>query len=122
MNSRAKSQAITERRQRAAARPAVAPDDAQLITRFIESIWAEHGLARSSLESYRRDLEGLSRWRDAGAMLAKADRAVLFDYLAFRTQQQYSPRSNARLLTTLRSFYGWLIRQNLRTDDPTALL
>lgn len=122
MNSGAKSQAISERRHRAAALPPVNETDAALIAKFIESIWAEHGLARSSLESYRRDLEGMTRWRNAGAMLQDADKAILFGYLAYRTQQQYSPRSNARLLTTLRSFYGWLVRQSIRKDDPTALL
>src|SRR5690606_41049733 len=33
-----------------------------------------------------------------------------------------SPRSNARLLSALRAFYGWRVRQGLRKDDPTALL
>src|SRR5690606_12022679 len=34
----------------------------------------------------------------------------------------WSPRSNARLLSALRAFYGWRLRQGLRADDPTALL
>ena len=114
---------ITTRRRTAADRPAVCDTDAALIAQFTQGIWAENGLAKATLDSYRRDLEGLSRWRnDSSGTLQRADRAVLFDYFAARTHEGYSPKSNARLLTTLRTFYGWLIRQNIRTDDPTALL
>ncbi len=44
------------------------PDaDARDIARFLDAIWAEHGLARPTLDSYRRDLEGFARWlRGAG--------------------------------------------------------
>ena len=123
MSFDAKTDAITRRRRAAADRPDVCEADAQLIDQFINGIWAENGLAKATLASYRRDLEGLSRWRNEPAgTLAGAERAVLFDYFAARTRDNYSPKSNARLLTTLRTFYGWMIRQNLRTDDPTALL
>ena len=122
-----KSQGIANRRQQARQRPAVADDDATWIARFVEAIWAEQGLARASLQAYRTDLEGLSRWQsDAGGVTSQGlhqfDQATLFNYLAFRAGQQYSPRSNARLLTTLRAFYGWLLRQGHRADDTTALL
>ena len=80
-------------------------------------------MARPTLDSYRRDLEGTARWlAPRGGGLVVADRAALFDYLAWRAQQQYSPRSNARLLSALRAFFGWAVRQGLRADDPTALL
>ena len=103
--------------------PPVPDADAADIAAFLEAIWAESGLARPSLDSYRRDLEGFARWRngrDGG--LAGADRAALFDYLAWRSQHGYSPRSNARLLSALRAFYAWLVRKGDRADDPTALL
>src|SRR3546814_16116917 len=71
---------------------------------LIDAIWAESGLAQQSLDSYRRDLEGYARWRDgAQGGLAGADRAGLFEYLAWRTRHGWSPRSNARLLSALRA-------------------
>lgn len=103
--------------------PPLPDDDAALIGRFLDAIWAENGLAQPTLDSYRRDLELLARYcsgRRGG--LADADRAALFDYLAWRSQQGYSPRSNARLLSALRAFYGWLVRRGARAADPTALL
>ena len=102
------------------------PDaDASAIASFLDSIWAESGLARQTLDSYRRDLEGLARWREdtgAGGGLLAADRAGLFDYLAWRTHEGYSPRSNARLLSALRAFFAHAQRLGRRSDDPTALL
>lgn len=103
--------------------PELGDGDAGVIGRFLDAIWAENGLAQPTLDSYRRDLELLARFR-AGKSggLTGADRAALFDYLAWRSQHGYSPRSNARLLSALRAFYAWLVRKGDRVDDPTALL
>ena len=100
------------------------PDaDAAAIDAFLDALWAESGLARPTLDSYRRDLGGLARWREGkGGGLAAADRAVLFDYLAWRSRHGYSPRSNARLLSALRAFFAHRVRIGARSDDPTALL
>ena len=112
-----------ERRTRAMRQPPLPEADAALVAGFLDATWAEAGLARATLDSYRRDLEGLARWRGGrGGGLAGADRAVLFDYLAARTRDGYSPRSNARLLSALRAFFAWQLRRGARTDDPTALL
>lgn len=100
-----------------------AREDSQRIQRFLDAIWAEHGLARATLDSYRRDLEGLARWcdgRDGG--LAGVERAGLFDYLAWRTRHNWSPRSNARLLSALRAFFADAVRRGERSEDPSALL
>jgi hypothetical protein len=93
-----------DRRRDAQALPPLGDADAAAIEAFLDATWAESGLARQSLAGYRRDLEGFARWRDgAGGGLAGADRAALFDYLAYRTGAGYSPRSNARLLSALRA-------------------
>ena len=103
--------------------PPLRDADAAAIRSFLDAIWAESGLAKQTLDSYRRDLEGYARWRDgAGGGLAHADRAALFDFLAWRTRGGYSPRSNARLLSVLRAFFALQVRRGLRQDDPTALL
>jgi integrase/recombinase XerD len=112
-----------ERRLLAQELPPCTADDADAIARFLDGAWAEAGLARATLDSYRRDLEGLARWlAPRGAALERADRADLFAYLAARAQLGYAARSNARLLAALRAFYARLVRQSARKDDPTALL
>ena len=112
-----------ERRARATGLPALRDADALAIEACLDALWAESGLSRQTLASYRRDLEGFARWRDGvGGGLRGADRATLFDYLRWRTQDNYSPRSNARLLSALRAFFAFALRRGDRNDDPTALL
>ncbi|TDK19437.1 site-specific tyrosine recombinase XerD [Luteimonas aestuarii] len=111
-----------ERREQAMRLPPLRETDTTEIERFLDALWAEQGLARASLDSYRRDLQGLARWRDREGGLAGAQRSDLFDYLKWRSQSGYSPRSNARLLSTLRTFYAACVRRGQRDDDPSALL
>ena len=112
-----------DRRARAQALPPAPPQDLRAITAFLDRAWAESGLSQLTLQSYRRDLEGLSRWLGTrGRDLAGVDRQVLFDYLAQRTAAGYAARSNARLLSALRSFFVQQVRLGARETDPTALL
>ena len=112
-----------DRRARAAARPPAAPADTQAIAGFLDRAWAEAGLSRLTLDSYRRDLDGLARWlATRGGSLVAVDRQALFDYLADRAAAGYAARSNARLLSALRAFFTQRVRLGLRADDPTATL
>jgi integrase/recombinase XerD len=112
-----------DRRALAQALPPASADDQRAIAGFLDRAWAESGLSRLTLDSYRRDLEGLARWlASRGRGLAGVDRQVLFDYLAQRTGAGYAARSNARLLSSLRAFFGQQLRLGQRNTDPTALL
>jgi len=113
----------TDRRLEARAQPAADVDDSALIKLFLERVWAEQGLARSTLASYGRDLDGLARWlHPRGTPLLAVQRQDLFDYLAERSTRQYASRSNARLLSSLRAFYSQQLRIGAIDHDPTALL
>ncbi|MEO7251022.1 MAG: site-specific tyrosine recombinase XerD [Arenimonas sp.] len=114
---------VGDRRSQARAQPEAGVADCALIATFLERLWAEHGLARSTLDSYGRDLDGLARWlraRDTGLLAVR--RQDLFDYLAQRSGQRYASRSNARLLSALRAFYGQQLRLGAISEDPSALL
>lgn len=107
----------------AQAMPPVAKTESLLIRQFLERSWAESGLARPTQESYRHDLEGLSRWlQQRSGHLLGVKRQDLFDYLSERSGQNYAARSNARLLSALRSFYAQQLRIGSIKEDPTALL
>jgi integrase/recombinase XerD len=112
-----------DRRRHAQSLPSATETDRAAIAEFLERLWAESGVARQTLVSYRRDLDGLARWLVArGTSLERADRGALFDYFAERTRLGYAPRSNARLLSALRAFYAQLLRRGAITTDPAALL
>ena len=112
-----------DRRALATALPPLRDDDRAAIEGFLDAFWADTGIATQTAAAYRRDLEGLARWRDGrDGGIAHADRTALFEHLAWRTRQGWSPRSNARLLSALRAFYADRQRRHGRVDNPTALL
>ena len=99
--------------------------DQQLIEFFMDALWMEQGLSEHTLSAYQTDLKGLARWAatDAnGGSLISLQKVHLQMYLAYRHQKGIKARSTARLLSTLRRFYQYLIRENRLVNDPSALL
>ena len=99
--------------------------DARLIERFCDGVWLADGLARNSLESYRRDLTQFARWLadDGGGRVgvATANAADIHRYLAWQVSgRQAKPRTTARLVSSLRRFYRYATQESLRADDPMA--
>lgn len=94
--------------------------DRQSIQQYLDASWAERGLSRNTIDSYRHDLTGFSLWLDAHqGQLISATREQVLGYLSGRAGLGFSPSSNARLLSCLRDFYAWLVRSGLRQDDPS---
>jgi integrase/recombinase XerD len=126
---RAKSEAPAKRRRGRPPSASVAGKDAELIAFFLERAWSELGLADNTLASYRRDLEGYSRWLSVqGRDFATSDRELLQRYLSGRARTGgtsgtgYKARSNARLLSALRHFHRVLVRESKLATDPTLLV
>jgi len=94
------------------------------IERFIDTLWMERGLAENSLNAYRSDLNKFSGWLAESNLpgLLKAKKADLSAYLAFLIEQGRKARSSARVLSCLRQFYQYALRENLLSVDPTAQL
>jgi integrase/recombinase XerD len=95
-------------------------DDAGL-DQFCDALWLEDGLSRNTLESYRRDLRLFGAWLAAnrGRTLVSAERADLLAYLAHRFHHHAKPRSAARLLSSLKRYYRYLLREGRIGADPT---
>ena len=105
------------------ANPAAAPEPAgaERIEAFLDALWLERGLSARTLAAYRSDLLGYARWLDsAGWPLERAGQEAVLGYLAQRVQAGARPRSTARLLSSLRRFYRWLLREGEIQRDPTA--
>ena len=92
-----------------------------LIDRFLDVFWSERGVSRNTLASYERDLRLLCHWLNGrDIQLENASRGDLLEYLAIRVREGTKSTTTARLLSSLRRFYRWQVRENLRKDDPTA--
>ncbi len=92
--------------------------DAELLDRFCDALWLEDGLAKNTLQSYRRDLEQLAahlKDRD----LRSTSEADLFGFLAARRGRASSA---ARMLSSLKRFFQWCLRERLVAADPTLKL
>lgn len=93
----------------------------QLIDEFCDALWLEDGLARNTLDAYRRDLALFGAWlqKNRDAELIATDHGALQSYLAYRFRAQTRASSAARLLSSLKRFFRWLLRQNRIRVDPT---
>lgn len=92
-----------------------------IIDSFTDTLWMEYGLSKNTLGSYKTDLAGFALWLEKkGADLSTAQRSQLLDYLARRVQKGSQPRTTARLLSTLRRFYQYLVREGKIEGDPSA--
>lgn len=93
----------------------------QIIDAFCDALWLEDGLARNTLDSYRRDLQQFAAWLEQrnGSDLLDADQSLIQDYLAHKFRTKARASTAARLLSTLKRFYRHALRQNAIKADPT---
>lgn len=98
--------------------------DEQVIESFLDALWMEQGLSQHTLNAYQADLKGLARWSASGKSgpLITLDKGCLQAYLAHRHEQGIKARSTARMLSTIRRFYQYMIRENRIIVDPSCLL
>jgi len=90
---------------------------------FLDSLWLESGLSQNTVEAYRRDLLAFSAWlAKLDVDLAAATQQDIQRYQSQRMREGRKVRSEARLLSTLRRFYRYLLREDVRDSDPTAQL
>jgi len=90
---------------------------------FLEMLAAERGAARNTLLAYDRDLGDFAVFAASrGEAVAGASAATLRAYMARLGALGLKPRTAARRLSALRQFHRFLLREAIRTDDPTGLL
>jgi integrase/recombinase XerD len=94
---------------------------AALIDEFCDALWLEDGLARNTLDSYRRDLAQFASWLETGhsKVLTAADHGDIQGYLAHQFKRKTRASSAARLLSSLKRFYRHALRQGRIARDPT---
>jgi integrase/recombinase XerD len=93
----------------------------ELIDEFCDALWLEDGLARNTLEAYRSDLSHFAAWLEArhGKKLIEGDVADIQAYLGHLFRKKTRASSAARLLSSLKRFYRYCLRQGRIKADPT---
>jgi integrase/recombinase XerD len=88
---------------------------------FLDSLWLESGLSKNTVAAYQRDLLAFAAWlRQFDINLVAASRHDILRYQSVRMREGRKVRSEARLLSSLRRFYRYLCREDIRDFDPTV--
>jgi integrase/recombinase XerD len=90
---------------------------ANLVEAFLDMMSAERGAGANTLAAYGRDLAEFAGHADPGT----ATRADVQAFLAALSRTA-APSTQARKLSALRQFFGFLYAEGIRGDDPTLTL
>jgi integrase/recombinase XerD len=96
-----------------------------IIQNFQSHLLLERALSENTIEAYRRDLEKLSQFlklRNYEIALEHVDTAHLTEFILWLNELGLGARSQARLLSALKTFYKYLLTEELIATDPTELL
>lgn len=86
---------------------------------FLTYLQVEKGLARHSLESYRRDLDRLQSWANKnGKQISELTRADLRKWIASLSREGLAPTSIARAVSATRGFFKFLMLDGHTTAHP----
>ncbi len=96
----------------------------QAIADFRHYLQLERGLAQNSIQNYSRDINKLLHFLDSyklkeSPLTIQKDTVQQFIY---ETANTVSPRSQARIISGLKSFFNYLIFEDYRPDNPMDLI
>ena len=96
---------------------------AHLLEAFLDMMRAERGASQNTLAAYRRDLMDFHADLAAhGIDALQAGREDVRRYHALLSASGIAGTSQARKLSSLRQFFGFLYAEGIRPDDPTTAL
>ena len=91
-----------------------------LVREFLTYIQVEKGLARHTVESYRRDLKRLEEWAATQQKtVSDLSRADLRKWIAQLSREGLAPTSVARAVSAARGFYRFLMLDGHIKHQPT---
>jgi integrase/recombinase XerD len=94
------------------------------LDRFLNFLLVEKGLSANTLEAYSRDLVQYLRFLESQGVsdLSRTEPETLYAYLGTLKVKKLSSRTQARVLSALRTFYRFLQEESLRQDNPALIL
>lgn len=103
--------------------PMMAVNQANIDT-FLDALWSERGLSKNTLAAYERDLRTFGDWllKQKKIILIKASQSDIQQYLAWRVTNKTKATTAARLLSSLRRFYRYQVREGKLEISPAELI
>ncbi len=95
----------------------VSLDNQDHIDLFVDAMWLESGLSKNTLSAYRSDLNRFAKFIATKSLII-VDQSDVQKFLGLMMAQGTKASSSARVLSTLRRFYRYQIRQNRLSKDP----
>jgi integrase/recombinase XerD len=92
---------------------------------FRSYLQLERSLSGNSVEAYEHDVEKLSHYLEVAGIKKNPDQIALHDlqgFIKWVNELGMSPRTQARVLSGIKSFYKDLLLENVVKDDPTILI
>ena len=95
--------------------------DRQILDAFIDNIWIEKGLSQNTLDSYRSDREQFSSWLEKNNLsYINTSKKEILSYLSFLFQKGLGSKTVARKLSSLKSFFRYLVFKSIIPNDPSS--
>ena len=90
---------------------------------YAEYLLIERGLSQNTLSNYQRDIQKLAHFYTENPQInpVTIDRESL-SFFVYEYSKSKHPRSQARLLSSLKGFFDFLIHEGKREDNPAILI
>ena len=91
---------------------------------FLSDLQLRRGASAHTMVNYRRDLEHLCEWLAPLGISSwdEVNRSTVRRWIAWMHGEGYAPASIARKLSTLRSLFRYLVRENMVETTPMLLV
>ena len=95
-----------------------------VISNFQEYLWLEKGLSENTQMAYIRDVKKLQKFVSNNESITpyNIDRFLIQDFIYNFAKQSTSVKSQARLISSIKSFFKFLQIDEKREDNPAELL
>lgn len=96
----------------------------QMVDTFLLHLKVERGLAKNTLDSYRRDLNKFIGYlhRQGIINLNDVDRRMIMSFMEDLHNHNRAAATISRNLAAIRSFYSFLLQENMVSSNPSAEL
>lgn len=100
----------------------MASGNVELVNEYAIHLRIERGLSTNTVQAYTTDLQQFAEALEKrDALLFTATKEDVAHFILHLAKHDIKPQSRARKLSAMRRFYGWLIRAERLSVDPTRL-